>query len=119
MNCDRVELCSLEDIGPGESRGFSVSVRGRAEDIFLVRTQSGVYAYRNRCPHTGAPLDWVPDRFLNLEGDLIQCATHDALFSIEDGLCVKGPCSGKSLDPVAVEISAGQVSVCFKKSGDQ
>jgi nitrite reductase/ring-hydroxylating ferredoxin subunit len=72
---------------------------------------SRVVAYRNSCPHTGGPLDWVPDQFLNLDGDLIQCATHDALFRIEDGVCVKGPCVGRSLTAVPVVIEAQQVSV--------
>ena len=81
------------------------------EDIFLVRTPAGVVAYRNSCPHTGGPLDWVPDRFLNLDGDLIQCATHDALFRIDDGVCIKGPCAGQSLQAVSVEVAQGQVLV--------
>lgn len=78
-------------------------------DLFLVRKGQHVYAYRNSCPHTGGPLDWVPDQFLNREGDLIQCATHDALFQIESGLCVSGPCSGERLTAVRVAIADGAV----------
>jgi nitrite reductase/ring-hydroxylating ferredoxin subunit len=76
-----------------------------------------VFGYENSCPHTGGPLDWVPDQFLNLEGNLIQCATHDALFSIEDGLCLKGPCAGQSLHALAVEVDADRVSVILDVSG--
>lgn len=112
-------LCRLSEIPAGSSRGFSLSAPAVREDIFLVRTLAGIYAYRNSCPHTGGPLDWVPDRFLNLDGNLIQCATHDALFRIEDGLCVKGPCAGRSLCAVAVEVSGEWVSVVFGGSGDR
>lgn len=63
-----------------------------------------MYGYLNACPHTGGPLDWVPGRFLNAEGDLIQCSTHGALFRIEDGFCVAGPCAGASLTPVSLKI---------------
>lgn len=114
-----IELCPLSELPPGGSRGFSLATPALHEDIFLVRTQDAVHAYRNSCPHTGGPLDWVPDRFLNLDGDLIQCATHDALFRIDDGLCVKGPCAGRSLSAVPVEVFEGRVAVIVEESGDQ
>lgn len=97
-------LCSVEDIPAGGSRAFVVRVSDVAQDIFLVRKGHDVVAYSNSCPHTKGPLDWVPGQFLNLKGDLIQCATHDALFRIEDGLCISGPCSGQSLLPVPIRI---------------
>jgi len=95
---------SLKDLPEGSSRGFSVNTPSGCEDVFLVHINSRLFAYRNSCPHTGGPLDWVPDQFLNLDGDLIQCATHDALFRIEDGTCIAGPCAGKALSPVPVQI---------------
>ncbi len=106
MSKDSRPLCALKDLPEGASRGFSVRIRDAYEELFLVRKNGRVWAYLNSCPHTGAPLDWVPDQFLNLDGDLIQCATHDALFRIEDGVCVAGPCAGTALTPVSVEIRA-------------
>ena len=82
---NRIPLCDLKDLPQGCGRGFSVKTCFGYEDIFVVHKQGRLFAYRNSCPHTGGPLDWVPDQFLNLDGDLIQCATHDALFRIEDG----------------------------------
>ena len=102
-------LCSLKDLPEGCSRGFSVNTPSGYEDVFLVHKNSRLYAYRNSCPHTGGPLDWVPDQFLNLDGELIQCATHDALFRIEDGTCIAGPCAGKALSPVSLEISNDEI----------
>ncbi|MDT8386138.1 MAG: Rieske (2Fe-2S) protein [Thiogranum sp.] len=113
MNGPRTELCqflcSVEDIPGGGSRAFVVRVSDVAEEIFLVRKGLDIVAYSNSCPHTKGPLDWVPGQFLNLEGDLIQCATHDALFRIEDGLCIRGPCSGQSLSPVPIRIADNAV----------
>ncbi len=103
MNISVQTLCSLADLPEGSSRGFSVQTGDACEDIFLIHKNGRVSAYLNSCPHTGGPLDWVPDRFLNLDGDLIQCATHDALFRIEDGVCVAGPCTGRSLTPLRVK----------------
>lgn len=98
-------LCRLADVPEGSSRGFSINTPSGYQDIFLVYKNGQLFAYRNSCPHTGAPLDWVPDQFLDRDGELIQCATHDALFRIEDGHCVEGPCVGTALSTVPVEIS--------------
>ena len=78
-------------------------------DIFLVHKAGQVFGYVNSCPHTGAPLDWIADRFLDLNGSFIQCATHDARFRIEDGRCVAGPCNGASLTSVQLEVIENEV----------
>jgi nitrite reductase/ring-hydroxylating ferredoxin subunit len=48
---------------------------------------------------------------MNLDKSRILCATHGAEFRIEDGYCVLGPCTGQSLEPVAVKLRDGNV-VC-------
>ena len=77
--------------------------------IFVVRRGRLVAACVNSCPHTGGPLDWVPDQFLDLERRHMLCATHGALFRLEDGHCLAGPCAGDQLTAVAVEIVEGVV----------
>ncbi|MEZ5542029.1 MAG: Rieske 2Fe-2S domain-containing protein [Pseudomonadota bacterium] len=76
---------------------MSVSCAGRLHDVFLVRSVAGVFGYLNSCPHTGAPLDWMPDQFLSPDRDLIQCSMHAALFNLHDGQCIAGPCVGQAL----------------------
>ena len=102
-------ICRLEDIANPGSRVLTVILAGQLQDIFIVRQADRVYGYRNRCPHTGAPLDWTPDRFLDLDGKYIQCAMHAALFRIEDGHCLAGPCQGDRLTPVALRVEAGLI----------
>jgi len=111
VNISSQTVCSLVELPEGSSQGFSIQTGGACEDIFLVHKNGQVSAYINSCPHTGGPLDWVPDQFLNLDGDLIQCATHDALFRIEDGLCIAGPCAGRSLTRLRVEVCNDDVVV--------
>ncbi len=110
MSGREIELCHLTELPLGASRGFSLPAPLN-EEIFLVRTAHGVFAYRNSCPHTGGPLDWIPDQFLDLDGRHIQCATHAALFRIEDGFCIRGPCAGQSLRPVAIRIDDDRIMV--------
>ena len=92
-------LCNSDELNEGSSRGFRVA----GHDLLLVRREGRVYAYRNRCPHRGIPLEWQPDQFLDESGSLIQCATHGALFLIESGECVAGPCAGEFLAALACQ----------------
>ena len=104
-------LCYLDDIPEPGCRGFRIGSGSEARALFVVRQGGHVFAYENSCPHTGSPLDWIPDRFLDLEKQHILCATHGALFRIEDGYCLAGPCAGKSLKPVSITVESG--CVCF------
>ena len=80
-------------------------------DVFAVKKQGRLYLYRNKCPHFHVPLNWEPDRFLDNSGDLIQCSTHGALFAIEDGLCLQGPCPGERLEAIPFELRNGIIYV--------
>ena len=95
-------LCQLDELEDGSARGFNID----GESIFAVHKRGEIRVYRNSCPHLGVELNWMPDQFMDLDGELIQCATHGALFLVEDGLCVAGPCQGEFLQPVSFEIRA-------------
>jgi nitrite reductase/ring-hydroxylating ferredoxin subunit len=86
-------LCAAAELSEGQSRGFTLI----DNKLLAVRRDAQVYVYVNRCPHRGVPLEWQPDQFLDHSQSLIQCATHGALFLIESGECVAGPCSGQAL----------------------
>jgi nitrite reductase/ring-hydroxylating ferredoxin subunit len=104
-------LCRLADLAEGQTRGFTAKDGGDAVDIFVQRRGAGIVAYVNSCPHTGSPLDWLPDRFVADDGRHFLCATHGALFRPEDGYCVAGPCAGDSLEAVPVELRDDEVRV--------
>ncbi len=86
-------LCHIDDIEEGKSKGFELN----EGTVFAVNKDAIIYVYKNRCPHLGVELDWQEDQFLDPDGALIQCSTHGALFLIEDGSCVSGPCMGDQL----------------------
>jgi nitrite reductase/ring-hydroxylating ferredoxin subunit len=110
-------LCRLEEIPDGTARGFVLGRGAGRLEIFVVRRGSAALGYLNACPHVGTPLDLVPDQFMTEDGRHLVCATHGALFRIEDGFCVDGPCQGLHLTPVAVRVDAGLVTLpgaaCF------
>ncbi len=93
-----LRLCAPDELAEGQSRGFEIA----EEKLFAVRKDGQMYAYRNRCPHRGVSLEWLPDQFLDTSASLIQCATHGALFLIESGECVAGPCTGQALQILAI-----------------
>jgi len=102
-------ICSLENLSDPGSYGFSLNSGGKQVDGFVVRRDGEIFAYRNSCPHTGSPLDWVEHQFLDIEGALIQCAVHDARFLIDTGECVFGPCPGESLEPLSIWVEENNV----------
>lgn len=96
------KICSVAEIPASGCMEFSLQGNGRDIPCFLLRHEGRLVAYRNRCPHTGAPLNWNPNVFLNVEGTFIQCDIHGAQFRIDDGHCLYGPCTGCALEPVPV-----------------
>lgn len=103
-------LCRLEDVPDGDARGVEID-DGQGGTLRLIVLRQGEYAvvYLNRCPHRGTPLDWMPDRFLDAAGEHLICATHGALFRLDDGVCVAGPCVGDALQRVAAWVVDGVV----------
>ncbi len=104
-----MRLCRLDNLDDPGSEAFVVERNGARTAIMVVRRGDGVFAYVNSCPHIGAPLDFRPGRFLDVERRHILCANHNALFAIEDGRCLAGPCAGASLTAVAVAVHDGWV----------
>jgi len=95
-------LCGSEELLDPGARAFDVIWQGETVEMFVVRKHGQVFGYLNQCPHTGGPLDWTPNEFLDQSECYIQCANHDALFAIKDGRCMAGPCAGDSLTPLPV-----------------
>ena len=88
-------LCTPDELSEGRSRGFTLA----GQNLFAVRRAGRVHVYRNRCPHRGTRLEWQADQFLDASGSLVQCAHHGALFLIDSGECIQGPCLAKCSTP--------------------
>lgn len=104
-------LCALAEI-PDE--GAKEVVFGEGYDCFrvlLLRSGGDVRAYRNRCAHVHIPLNYEPGEFHLLEGGVLMCAHHGAMYRIADGFCFDGPCEGASLSPVSVGVRGEGVVV--------
>lgn len=104
-------LCRLDELDDPGACGFNLDLFDEARRLFVVKKNGELYAYINSCPHTGAPLNWQDNQFLSYDGRYIQCSLHGAMFRIEDGACIAGPCPGRCLQSVPVKVENGLVVV--------
>jgi len=107
-------ICRLEDVPSRQACGFLLARRGEAGEeiawpVFIVRWGRHVFAYENKCPHQGTRLDWEKDQFMDGTGERLICGKHGALFELDTGLCIEGPCAGVSLASIPVSVEDGDV----------
>ncbi len=93
-------LCSTKNFSDDSAKGFTLNDTG----YVVVKKDGLFYVYINRCPHIGINLEYQPNQFLDIENHYIQCSNHGALFEIETGTCVSGPCTGQSLTNVPFDL---------------
>lgn len=108
---ERVAICRLDELSDPGSRAFSIGDGDWPLRGFIVRIGEQAFAYVNRCPHAGHPLNWRPDEFLTLDGSAIMCRSHGALFDRTTGECFAGPCAGRALRALPVRVEQGRVVV--------
>lgn len=93
---------AVADLRPGASATFHLRCGAKALDGFIVHHEGDYYAYVNRCPHVGTPLDLWPNEFFTEDGRALICSTHGAVFEAASGRCTMGPCAGDTLTPLPV-----------------
>jgi nitrite reductase/ring-hydroxylating ferredoxin subunit len=103
--------CILDEPDELEARSIELVPGDEMTRFFVVKKNGACYAYRNICPHAGAPLNWGNDKFLNWDNSFLLCSLHGATFSIETGYCFAGPGKGMSLEPVPFDIVDGKVVI--------
>lgn len=100
-------LCLVQDIDESTAKGFSIDESA----LFAVKHDGQIYVYENSCPHIGINLEFQENQFLDMDKRFIQCSNHNALFEIESGHCISGPCQGKSLKAIPFEIENDRILV--------
>ena len=59
-----------------------------------IRFEGTVYGYLNQCAHVPMEMDYQPNKFFDITGSYLICATHGAIYSPETGEGRGGPCRG-------------------------
>ncbi|WP_404338433.1 Rieske (2Fe-2S) protein [Sphingomonas sp. MMS12-HWE2-04] len=104
-----VTLGPLDLIPDGSARNFVLELRAGRFHGFVVRQGEAVHGYVDLCAHMALPLAQTLDAYLTPDGALIQCSWHGALYRIEDGICIGGPCTGARLRPWPVAVRDGML----------
>ncbi|MFG1346294.1 Rieske 2Fe-2S domain-containing protein [Xanthobacter autotrophicus DSM 431] len=121
MSAEEIEvyaICETDFLDPGEAKAFDLSritEDGGARPFRIVVVRTGArdfVGYVNACPHQGTWLNIGGGEFFNKDGTRLRCGRHGALFDIESGSCVDGPCEGKSLEPIALAVVGDDVCLC-------
>jgi nitrite reductase/ring-hydroxylating ferredoxin subunit len=104
MSGRRVRVGPASDVAAGAVRTVGLAPdpdRSFPRRAVVVRDRHGqLRAYLDLCKHLPVPLDGGTGQFLASDRVHLICGTHGALYRPEDGLCVRGPCEGASLDPL-------------------
>ena len=104
-------VCQISDVPDPGCKEFSHVHQDEQIEGFILHWQGNWYGYRNRCPHTRAPLNWLPDQFFDSEDRYLICSLHGATFEPDTGLCIYGPCLGESLQALSVQVIGEQLFV--------
>src|SRR5271165_3239451 len=111
-------ICKAHRIERGTAKAFSLSRitetgETRPFPIVVVRTAADEYfGYVNACPHQGVWLNIGAGEFFTRDRAYLKCGRHGAIFEIDKGLCINGPCEGESLEPVALAVLDGDLCLC-------
>ena len=116
---EMVRVCRLSELSDGEGKSFVAATSGTPRYILLARKGNAAFAYRDRCPHMGTSLMWGLKVLVSSDGHNLRCANHNALFRIEDGQCVAGPCVGEWLEPETVRLLDGYLWLELASDGSR
>ena len=106
---DAIPLCNASDlVDGGDAVPFDVRYFGQTCRGFAVRFRGRAHAYLNRCTHVPMEMDYQPNKFFDITGSNLICATHGAIYSPETGEGRGGPCRG-SLVKIALSEHDGVV----------
>ena len=104
-----VILCRLDEVPESSAKLATARVGERTFEVIVVRRGPAAWAFANRCPHFSVGLDAQPGVLHLYRGALVMCAHHSAMFRLDDGMCIDGPCEGHGLDPVPVRVEGDHV----------
>lgn len=111
---DSIVLAHLNDIPEAGAMEWKCEVP-ELISILLFKLNDQVFAYRNTCPHQGRPLGLGRSgpggnqRFYFDAEQRLVCPHHGALFQMDSGECVAGPCRGGFLKSLAIRVENEQV----------
>lgn len=104
-----VRLCRVDELADPGTKGFVFREESALFSGFVLRRGEEVTGFVDSCPHAGWRLAGIGDNFLTRDERHILCSGHGALFNLDDGECVSGPCFGDRLEAWPVRVEDGVI----------
>ncbi len=108
-------LCLLDDLVDGKAMVIEGSLNIDDCGVIVVKKGKKINAFLNLCPHAGLPLNLNDANVLASDNFHLICKNHAALFDPCSGLCVSGPCFGKSLKKLDLKNNNGKIYITKAK----
>ena len=102
MSADQVASISKKKFEELSTKTFSVKIKGKVVKGFVTKKKGHYFAYLNLCKHLPVTLDLNDGNFFDFEKKHFQCHMHGAMYEIETGFCVAGPCQGARLEMLEI-----------------
>ncbi len=99
-----LEIALVEQLNDGQTAKFVFPIEDGESEGFVFYRNGNFYAYQNVCAHMALSLDMEDNDFFTVSDDHLICKTHGALYIPETGECVGGPCPGKWLSRLDIEV---------------
>lgn len=109
----KISKKKFEDLS---GKGFSVKIKGKVVKGFVVKKEGNFYAYLNLCKHLPVTLDLNDENFFTFDKAYLQCHMHGAMYEIETGLCIGGPCLGARLDSLSFVEEENEINITVPES---
>lgn len=93
-------VCALGDVPFVGTLGVDI----QGFPLLVVRTEQGLYAYFNACPHQYLPLDWRAKDILSADASQLLCSNHSAGFDVSTGEGVSGHAQGCALHSIPIRV---------------
>lgn len=97
--CARGALRTGEVVAVALPKGHDGKPR---EGLVLLGSDGEPRAYLNRCRHLPVPIDGGSKQYLTRGGEYLLCGLHGALYRLDDGVCIAGPCLHLALEKLTV-----------------
>jgi len=98
------------------TRSFQVVVKGKLFQGFVVKKGGRYFAYQNLCQHLPITLDLRDSDFFTHDKQFLQCHMHGAMYEVETGFCIAGPCQGARLVALELQEEEGRVVISIPES---
>jgi len=94
---------ALNELSPGTIVPVPLLYNTREVTGLVLKHDDAVAVYLDLCPHNKAVLS-ESGKYLTQDGSRIKCEVHGATFTLHDGACDRGPCTGETLAKIPFEV---------------